>query len=233
MQSEGSTFFSTNDTTIYTSGDVLETKAIAEYERDRKRAHKGHDNKKKVIAHRSAVESERRAPGWKRPVGDDRERRILSRIGRNLRLDREETDLWNEDRESITAEEVVDKENRPSAQSLVLGLEELALRSQPIKGGRNHTRSSTAHSSSTRPSSGASFDTFTTDLISPLMADTPIGNQTFEDQDDGNGSFEFFSPGAADWTIAATEDGCLTYSACGTVSSPSSSTTVVVMPCGW
>lgn len=88
-----------------------------------------------------------------------------------------------------------------------------------------------------------------TDLLAPLMdtvniLDNHLYNTTtspynttdsFDNDSDDMGYFEFSSPGADEWTVAVTEEGYLTYSTTLMMSKDSSSvtTSVAVMPCDW
>jgi hypothetical protein len=235
--------------TVVASTDVLEIKAIAEYERDRKRAHKGHDahiKRKGLFVVDSNVVSTNtkhtssKSPAWRRAGNEEKERRVLngSKFGKGFRdvdVEAEEYEQWVEDREE--EDERLDKENRRSpSQSASVRLEELVVRSA-AKGSKKVSRPLTSRPSTPRQiSPNAQNTSFPTDLLAPLMdtltIDTaPHGTTTTNDYDDGF-FFEFSSPGADEWTVAATEDGGFTY-ATSTVASASSATTVVIMPCVW
>jgi len=245
MQSHGVTFLSANSTPTPT--DVLETKAITEFERDRKRAFKGHDIRKKVTGitghhHHvtNGINASTKLPARRRGGGgEEKERRVLGRLGWDLReeADQQWIEEWVADDEE---DMVIGKENRPSpAQSaLVVRLEDLVVKSPAAKGGKKLLSPLTSRPATPRQLSRATTPFFIADddvLLSPLM-DTSDSDDDDDSDDDGLGFFEFSSPGAADWTVVVTEDGCLEYSTssnCGFVASASSTTTVVVMPCAW
>jgi len=235
MQSHGITFISATTRTGPATEDVLETKAIAEYERDRKRAHKGHDTKRKAVVsvdHGDAKHG--KTPAWKRAGGggEEKERRVLSRLGRDIREDKDDADQWFEEPVGAEENEVLDKENRPSGQPALVCLEELVVRTA-ARGSKKHSRPLTTRPSAHRQTSiTAPFNTVSSHLLPPLMDCITIP-PTGPANDYDNGFFEFSSPGSDEWTVAAIEDGCLRYSTCGSVASASSATTVLVMPCNW
>jgi len=241
MQSHGGvTIFPANaQRTVLASTDVLEIKAIAEYERDRKRAHKGHDIKRKgltvIDSNVSPNNKHGKAPAWKRAGSEEKERRVLnsSRFKKGFRDEQEEYEQWVEERED--EDERLNKENRQSPQSPSVRLEELVVRSA-AKSSKKLSRPLTSRPSTPRqisPSPNTQVTSFHTDLLAPLMdtIDTAQHGITTTSFDDGF-FFEFSSPGADEWTVAATEDGGLRY-ATSTVASRSSATTVIVMPCDW
>jgi len=227
MQSYDVTLLSTATNTDLTT-DVLETKAIAEYERDRKRAHKGHDIRKKVtsVSHHYNNPNHINLPAWKRVGSDEKERNVLSRLGRNTKEDMEDLEQWTEDAEPVQAEEdaVLDKENRPSSS---VRLEDLVRPTAKVS--RKNSRQLTARASSPGQDSNA-FHTLSSALLPPLM-DTVSGSDS--SNNDIEGFFEFSSPGAEEWTVAALEDGCVRFATFEDVAPASFTTTVVVMPCIW
>ncbi|KAG9011087.1 hypothetical protein FRB94_009230 [Tulasnella sp. JGI-2019a] len=250
MQSHGGvTFFSANaQRIVMASTDVLETKAIAEYERDRKRALKGHDTHTKrkgplVVVDSNVVMTNNKhtkSPAWKRAGAEEKERRMFNGsrfVKRDLRAEREEEDdeQWVEEAEEV--ERSLDKENRPSVQSISVRLEELVVRAAAAKGSKKISRPLTSRPSTPRQISPATHaqTPFPNDLLQPLM-DTintpPRHGTTTNDFDDGSFDFEFSSPDADEWTVAAIEDGGLRF-ATSSVAPPSSAFTVIVMPCAW
>jgi len=241
MQSYGVPLISANTNNTLITNDVFETKAIAEYERDRKRAHKGSDTKKKIgIEHRRQNDTDNqsaKAPAWKRAGGEGKERRVLSRLGRNARDDREEEDSWADELAAAAEEEeLLGKENRRSSHTPLVRLEDLVVRTS-VKTSRKHSR----HLAIRPTTTSTPLNNIGTDLLTPLMDTVNVLNNyntttSFSNFDDHDGYFEFSSPGADEWTVAVTEEGCLRYSTFGsTVGALSSSTTtsVIVMPCDW
>jgi len=237
MQSQITTFFSTiktNNSSAATSADILETKAIAEYERDRKRAHKGDDIRRKVVnhTHTPTNKNSKTTPAWKKAGGEERERRVSNKTGRDFFFldDKEDVlDQWLEEPVGADEEDAFEKENRPHPNSV--RLEDLVVK-PAAKGGRKHSRPLTTRSS-TPQFDIPPFTKPTTDLLPPLMDTIPrtSRNGVAEDYDDF--CFEFSSPGFDDWTVAATADGYLRYAITGAVEPASSATTVLVMPCNW
>lgn len=236
MQSQITTFFSTtkpnhNNNNSAAAADILETKAITEYERDRKRAHKGDDVKRKVV-HTHTPNKNSRTPAWKRHAGsEEKERRVSSKLGREFLDDTsEDVDQWLEEPVGADQEDTAtEKENRPHVNSV--RLEDLVVKTAG-KGGKKNSRPLT-----TRPSTpqldAPPFVKPPTDLLLPLMDTIPRTpfNGVAEDYDDL--CFEFSSPGFDDWTVTATADGCLRYSTFDSVEPATPATTVLVMPCIW
>lgn len=155
MQSYGLPLISVNTNNLNTltaATDVLETKAVAEYERERKRAHKGHDTKRKSVAvdhhHHTADKQSVKVPAWKRAGGGERQQRVvLSRLGRDAARDEDEEEAsWADDLAMIAAEEEEEgKENRRSPQTPSVRLEDLVVRSAHGKSGRKHSRQCALH----------------------------------------------------------------------------------------
>lgn len=229
----------TNDTT-----DVLDVKAIAEFERDRKRAYKGHDHKKRtaeIKSHHHNIpnnhhDNYNRLPAWKRGgAGDLRERRAF----RNLAWDvREEEDQWVEEWIGGNEEDFdFDKENKPSRSASMVALEDLIIRSPILKGGKKLLLSRPVTPRQISRAGTPFSSTFPDDiLLEPLTdANSPSDSDSDGGSDDGFGYCEFSPPGADDWSVVVAEDGCLEYSTSsgGALASASSTTTVIVMPCTW
>jgi len=246
MQSFGSmTFLPAGNITISNdTTDVLDVKAIAEFERDRKRAHKGHHDHKKRVAgikgHHHNISNNHhdnynRLPAWKRGgAGDLRERRAFS----NLTWDARDEDQWVE--EWIRGDEEdfdFDKENKPSRSALMVGLEDLIIRSPILKGGKKLLLSRPVTPRQISRAGTPLGSTFPEDILFEPLVDTHGQSDSDSDggSDDGFGYCEFSSPGADDWSVVVAEDGCLEYSTSsgGSLASVSSTTTVIVMPCTW
>jgi len=246
MQSLGSpTFISSNNAPVINdTTDVLEIKAIAEYERDRKRAHKGQNHKKVtgVKGHHHHISNNyhnhhNKLPTWKRTgAADERERRALNQFGWDVR---EGEDQWVEERIGGDAEDFdFDKENKPSSPlaAVLVGLEELVIRPAAAKAGKKLLLSRPGTPRQISRASTPFSSTFPEDiLLEPLMDTNGQSDSDDDGSDDGLDFFEFSSPGADDWAVVVTEDGCLKYSTSsgGIVASTSSTTTVIVMPCTW
>lgn len=215
--------------------DIVDAKARTEYERDRQKAHKGQDVRKKFNGKSSSGTTTPRRTGlghgsaWRNSVIALEDMEDPRDLCDPIMMDDEDTGKEN---------------SRPIVphRPLSISLEDLVVRPAAAAAQNKKPRKSVSRSSLSRQASSdnlaAAFPTLS--LTSPPSASlsiisesdfdpslTPMQSPASSDCDDfDDDEYEFSSPGADDWTMDEIEDGCFRFVS-------SSSTSVVVEKCVW